>query len=342
MSKVKYYIMIIFMSLIIFLIPNASNAAVEVTRNVYSNNCSMKFTFTGLELDLTHEYEYGFTPTSATQVEDWFLITEYKKDTAVVDLITTTDEIRDVINKTDTGYITIRDKNTSDIIVEPYAVDLKIPYLSVTNYIVLENGKEFGSYQNECINVGIRNAAVSEAYYQYEEITDKNIIDRYKEIKSKNGDFMELESLLKTTPPTSSWSTWSYWNGHGGDGLNGYGITQDKISVPGEGLYYMWVYFSGKNIKNVYGCILVDNIQSETENNNQNQNNNNNQNNGNNQNSGETTKQNNIQVGRNDSTTAGKILPKAGSSLMIIVGIVIFIIITVGLYIKNKQYKGIK
>lgn len=52
--------------------------------------------------------------------------------------------------------------------------------------------------------------------------------------------------------------------------------------------------------------------------------------------------QNNQVNGNNDNTTAGKILPKAGSSLMSIAGIVIFIIITVGLYIKNKQYKGIK
>ena len=43
-----------------------------------------------------------------------------------------------------------------------------------------------------------------------------------------------------------------------------------------------------------------------------------------------------------NNTTAGTILPKAGSSLMIIVGIVIFIIIAVGLYIKKEQYKGIK
>ncbi len=58
---------------------------------------------------------------------------------------------------------------------------------------------------------------------------------------------------------------------------------------------------------------------------------------------GNNTNTQNNQVNRNnDNTTAGKILPKAGSSLMIIVGIVIFIIITVGLYIKNKQYKGIK
>lgn len=55
-----------------------------------------------------------------------------------------------------------------------------------------------------------------------------------------------------------------------------------------------------------------------------------------------TNTQNNQVNRNNDNTTAGKILPKAGSSLMIIMGIILFIIITSVLYIKNKQYKDIK
>ncbi len=58
---------------------------------------------------------------------------------------------------------------------------------------------------------------------------------------------------------------------------------------------------------------------------------------------GNNTNTQNNQVNRNnDNTTAGKILPKAGSSLMIIVGIVLFIILASVLCIKNKQYKDIK
>ena len=58
---------------------------------------------------------------------------------------------------------------------------------------------------------------------------------------------------------------------------------------------------------------------------------------------GNNTNTQNNQVNRNnDNTTAGKILPKAGSSLIIIVGIVLFIILASVLCIKNKQYKDIK
>ena len=42
--------------------------------------------------------------------------------------------------------------------------------------------------------------------------------------------------------------------------MNGYGYTEINVSVPDSGLYYMWLYFSGNNLKNVYGYILVDNL----------------------------------------------------------------------------------
>ena len=52
-----------------------------------------------------------------------------------------------------------------------------------------------------------------------------------------------------------------YWNGNDMNGLGGYGYPQKNISLPDSGLYYMWVYFSGNNIKNIYGYSLVDNLQ---------------------------------------------------------------------------------
>lgn len=332
MSKIKCIIIILFMSLMVFLIPNSTNAAVDVNRNIYSNNGSMKFTFTGLELDMTHEYEYGFTVTAATEVEDWFLITEYTESTAVIDLITTTREIRDVINATDTGYITIKDKTTDSIVLEPYGVDLKIPYLRVTNYTVVENGKEFGSGETESINVLLRNAGNSEAYYQYEKITDQNIIDKYKEIKSQNDDITELESMLTTTIPTNNWSAWEYFNGYT---LTGHGYPESPISVPDEGLYYLWVYFSGSNIKNVYGYILVDNLDAELSNNDQ-------QNQSNEDNNTGTNDQQNTPIVGNDNTTATIKLPAAGIPTMITIILVVTVICTIVLYLKNRKYKGIK
>lgn len=261
-TKIKYLIMILFASTLLFLIPNISSATeVNVTRNFYSNNGSMKFNFKGLTLDTTHEYEYGLTKTTATAVKTWHLITEYTESTAVVDIMTTTEDLREVINAVDTGYITIKDKTLDKVILQPFSVDLKIPYLNVTNYTVIPNGKTFNSNEDNSIQIALRNAKNSESYYQYEKITDQAIINKYKEIKAKNGNVMELESMLKTTVPSSNWNMWDYWNGYSTTGMNGFGYTQKNISVPDNGLYYMWVYFSGNGLKNVYGYILVDNLQ---------------------------------------------------------------------------------
>ena len=262
MKRIKSITLILIILALMLIVPNISNAteSVSVTRNIYSNNGSMKFEFKGLTLDKTHEYEFGLTKTAASDVEKWYLITEYTESTAVIDVMTTTSDLRSVINAVDTGYITIKDKTTSTVVLSPYSVDLKTPFLKVTNYTVIQNGKDLTKNN---INVALRNNWNSVAYYQYEKITDTSIINKYKEIKSKNGNVMELESMLKTTPPSTNWNAWGFWNGYTMSGLDGEGYTQRVVSAPDTGLYYMWVYFSGKNIKNMYGYILVDNLESE-------------------------------------------------------------------------------
>ena len=45
------------------------NQKVTVTRNIYSNLGSMKFTFKGLKLDMTHEYLFGLTKTVAEEIK---------------------------------------------------------------------------------------------------------------------------------------------------------------------------------------------------------------------------------------------------------------------------------
>jgi len=267
MLKNKKILTILLAIVMVLAIPNMVNAeetTVTVERNIYSNNGSMKFTFTGLTLDKTHEYEFGLTKTSASQVEKWFDITEYTENTAIIDIMTTTKEMRTVINAVDTGYITIKDKTADTVILQPYGVDLRTPFLNLTNYTVINNGKEFGYGTTNGINIALRCASNSQPYYQYQKITDQNIINKYKEIKSNNGDFNSLQSILTTNIPSSNWTTWSYWNGHDSlNGMNGYGYPQSPVNVPDSGLYYLWIYFSGNNLKPLYGYILVDNLESE-------------------------------------------------------------------------------
>lgn len=264
MTKSKYLLLAFLTSLILFIIPTISNAAdITVSRNVYSNNGSMKFTFSGLELDITHEYQFGFTKTSGENIDTQYTITDYTATSAIVDIQTTTAKLRDTWNSTDTGYITIKDKTSDTIILSKQNVDLKLPLFHVADTTVLKNGTDL--YHGDInINIPSRNADHSNAYYQYEKVTDESFISKYKEIKEKNGDYLTLENLIKSSIPTANWKQWSSFSGYGSlVSISGNGRPQNTISVPDSGLYYMWIYFSGSNIKDIYGCILVDNLQSD-------------------------------------------------------------------------------
>ena len=258
MRKAKYLLIVLFVAIGLLLISNSVDAATLSSRDVYSNNGSMKFNFSDLDLDMTHEYEFGFTNTSATEVETWHLITDYTETTATIDINTGTSDLKTVFNTSDIGYIRIKDKTADEIVMEPYKVDLKVPYLNVADKLVLKNGQDLTDESNY-INIPLRNAKTN-AYYQYEKITDQNLINKYKEIKANNGDYKELESLIKKEAPTTGWTEWDYFNGYFNDEA-GFGKPEDNISVPNTGLYYMWIYFSGNNLKDIYGVIFVDNLQ---------------------------------------------------------------------------------
>lgn len=260
-TKLLSILLVIVLLSMVFSLNYSKAASITVTRNIYSNDASMKFEFKGLELDTTHEYQFGLTTTKAESVEKWYLVTEYTSTSANIDI--TSNTFRTVINKVDVGYVTIKDKTTDKVILQPYAIDLKIPFLQLTNYTVINNGKDFGFSDTNSIKISLRNAHNSKAYYQYEKITDEKLISKYKELKAKNGDMLQLQSLLKSETPKANWNEWEYWNGYDLNGTSGVGHTQSPISVPDTGLYYMWLYFSGKDIKPMYGCILVDNLENE-------------------------------------------------------------------------------
>ena len=261
MTKVKRILILCTIALAIVLIPNIVNATVSVKKDSDTSAGTQKFCFSGLTLDKKHEYQFGLTKTTATPIEDksWYLITEYTETTADIELTLNNREFTDVITAVEKGYITIKDKTTNTVVLDHFQVDLSIPFLKVTNYTVINNGKNL---RDENINVNCWNASNSKSFYQYEKITDETLINKYKEIKSKNGNYLELTSLLKTKAPTANWTGWVYWNGLGDSEKVGFGCTEYTVNVPDSGLYYMWLYFQGgKNTRDLYGCILVDNLQ---------------------------------------------------------------------------------
>lgn len=162
-----------------------------------------------------------------------------------------------VFSAGDKGYITIKDLTSGSVIVKSYEVNLKIPYLRLTNFSVVNNGRKFDNHE---VKIAARYGSSPTAYYQYEKITDQNVINKYKEIKG--GDIYQLENLLKTTLPSdSNWKKWNTSSTIYGASLSGQPVT--TVSVPENGLYYLWVYVQQTNAKSLYGYILVDNLENE-------------------------------------------------------------------------------
>lgn len=250
MRKTKYLLLIMLLALVaLVFIPNTSNAAVSVERILLTNDGSMKFKFSGLNLDTTHEYVFGFEKTSAIESTKWYAITDFTETTATVN-ITTNSSHKGVFDAGDKGYITIKDKTNDTIVEKSHEVDLKIPYLNVTNFKVVNNGREFDLYE-----VNIPSNSGGTRYYQYEKITDQNVISKYKEIKKLGSDMSQIQSLLKTEIPSdSNWKKWANQSGYRGRPVS-------KVKVNESGLYYLWVYVQQTNVKDIYGYILVDNLE---------------------------------------------------------------------------------
>lgn len=261
MTKVKKILILLSIAIALVLIPNIANAAVSVKKDDNTTAGTQKFYFSGLTLDTKHEYQFGLTKTTGATINDWFLITDYTESTVNIELEGNNVKFTDVITAVEKGYITIKDKTTDSIILDHFQVDLSIPFLKVTNYTVINNGKNIG---DEKIEVRFWNGGNSKPFYQYEKIADETLINKYKEIKNKNGDYLELQSLLKKKAPTANWKSWQHWGYafSGNTTATGSGYTESIVKVPDEGLYYMWLYFQGgANTRNLYGCILVDNLQ---------------------------------------------------------------------------------
>jgi len=245
---------------------NVVKGEVTVERNIYSSNGSMKFIFSGLEINEENSYQFGLVSKKSDEIETWFDINELTESTLTANVSVTNSKMLNVINKDDKGYISIRNTtNNNEVILDDYAVDLKIPYLRVTNYMAVSSGFDFN--ENE-IKVPLRNPSYSTAYYKIEKITDEELIKKYKEIK--DDDYSVLEDYIKNVP-ASGYSPWAHFNGHGSLGVDygyGYPYRVSDVTFNETGLYYLWLYFAdiGKAdsvLKDMYGVIILDNLEKE-------------------------------------------------------------------------------
>ena len=257
MKVIKILIMALLIYALMFCISNSVNA-VSIERDFINNAGSINVKLSGLTLDPNNKkYEWGFTQLKNDEVKKWYDLTDFDNNKANIIIDVFVPEIRNVVLKSDKGFVTIREKGANNI-TEPIEVDLKIPLLRFTDRPVLNNG-EILSLSNNNIKYKLFSSNEN-VEFQYE-VTDEAVVNKYKEIKNNNSSIYDIEKTIKKELPIDNWKKWEdkSFNMFGYTSST-YGYPESKISVNGEGLYYMWIKAYGKGTKVVYGLILVDNL----------------------------------------------------------------------------------
>lgn len=239
MKKLKYFMMFLFVTLLLCIVPNVSNAAVEYTRTIGANDGSITLHLTGVTLDESKAYSFSLVTKGSTP-STWHRITEYTSTTAQVSLSAATTDIVKVLRVADTGILYVKDDSDDSYVIDGLTINLKLPYLQAINYEDLSGRYLIRTTYSEI-------GGTSKSYYQFQKVTDENLIKQFLNIKNNKGDITELENMLPSVPTTGY-----------------YKEDMPSYSKYKDGLYLMWVKITGNNCKDIYGCVVHDGLPEAT------------------------------------------------------------------------------
>ena len=261
MKIIKFFLILLFSFLMMATISNATDG-VTVKREFVGSDATMNFEFSGLTLNKDNKkYEWGFTELKNDEITKWYDLADFTNNKANVIIDPKIDSIANIVNKSDSGFVTIREKG-SNIIMESKEVDLRIPLLELTDKPIINNGDRFFASREETISLRLND--MFNLSYQFEKVTDSNVINKYRELNnindSKKDIINSLEKIIMKNPSSNSWTNWNYQNGGYSHRDTRFGSPMDKIKVNDDGLYYMWIKAYKSGLKTVYGVSLIDNL----------------------------------------------------------------------------------
>ena len=261
MKSIKFFLILLFSFLIMATISNATDGVI-VKREFVDSDATMNFEFSGLTLNKDNKkYEWGFTELKNDEITKWYDLADFTNNKANVIIDPKIDSIANIVNKSDIGFVTIREKG-SNIVMEPKEVDLKIPLLELTDKPIINNGDKFSLSREESISLKLNDTF--NLSYQLEKVTDSNVINKYRELKnisaSKKDIINSLEKIIMKNPSSNSWTNWDNQYGGYSHRDTRYGSPMDKIKVNDDGLYYMWIKAYKSGLKTIYGVSLIDNL----------------------------------------------------------------------------------
>ena len=288
MSRKSIFVLIL-LAAILLLFPTFVHAAdsessITYTKEFPGSDGTIIVNLKGLNLDETGDYVYYLTTQGGSVPEedkDWVNISEYTTATARIELQGTMGKFTETIAKTNRAIIWIKKTGEASENAIKINVDLTLAPETVPNVTGLENGKlgkESSSFSYNAYSAGrvdieplygyfyndiydFYKCYLTKVEYEFVKVTDKNTIDKWLECKEKlsNDKITNISEMYQTInnlnleiPTTGFKMCDQAYLG------NNRGISSTEFSNREDGLYIIYLRYSGEGYKTVYGYTLYD------------------------------------------------------------------------------------
>lgn len=268
MAKIKYLIILLLTSFLVFVAPIIVNATdtFTTTDGIVVKKMVTGFSNGNIELDISNislssegNYEWGIgTNPSADIIKKWYVLGDVNssKKTAKLTLSVEDKDSLDLLRKTDTAFLFIKNTNDNSLIINGLEVDLTLPPLYAFDYDAYSDGNYYitgGNLNHPVTRWGGATYNIRNTYYKFEKITDKTLLTNYKKALADGTNLSNVFSITKTT--VESVENWTACT----NAYSNVFTLLSKEKVPTEqGTYYLWLKAKDTDSKTVYGCLIID------------------------------------------------------------------------------------
>ncbi len=286
MSRKSIFVFILLVAILLlfptFVQAADSESSITYTKEFPGSDGTIIFNLKGLNLDETGEYVYSLTTQSgsAPEEKDWVNISDYTPTTARIELKGAEGKFTETMAKTNKAIIWIKKTDETSENAIKVNVDLTLSPETVPslvdggNPIFFKSHEDdiysFSSYIFKPLYVYRTSKLMWTTYYGYlnkieynfVKVNDKKIVEewlKYKENIENNKDanissiYNEINNS-KLEIPTTGYSTCDESTSYGESGC----LSVRELGKRQDGLYIIYLRYSGEGYKTVYGYTLYD------------------------------------------------------------------------------------
>lgn len=246
-----------------------------VKTSVYGENKAIKVELTNINLDDTHEYQYGVSLAKATQPTNWYALAEIEKNSATLVITPEKEDMLTILRTTESACVFVKDVTDDKVVIDGVKASLKMNLTEALNLTPesykFSDGKVHDRLCLQMIYGLTKIDDISKYKYAVEKIDDVNIIKKYLQAKENNSNKVDAVKDLLSNEISSNvlWKSFytksktgdvfvsetetSYsWEVNSSNSENFLNLTKY------EGLYRVWGQVSFSEGRSIYGYTLYD------------------------------------------------------------------------------------